>query len=304
MRTSRNGQGTELELIRSASEWTPGDAPRRIGTEAARHSTAVRWFDLDGTADHAEAAHQLLEGACPGLIREMVRDLMTPDEQPAEKRYGDGSIRLVTSFRVEAHRANGAARGEPERAGFLVFQPVELLASEDWLITSWHPRRVFLGAEKVSEGDSSPPPELYDQVARRWIDGKGRNAGDLGVLLLHELILTYGPARSVVENWLEDWELAFYMDASASREQLVEIWGSMAVMRDWVRAQDRSGLDEDIGRAWLPTTDRQEAVRVDGWIDKEVDKLRGLAQTLRSSFNVLHVQQLEEQRDHREDLLR
>ena len=299
------GTGAGHELIRSASEWTQGDPPRRTSAEEARHSTGVRWFDLDCTADHAEAAHRLLQGACPGLTAEMVGDLLTPDEHPAEKRYGDGSIRLATSFRVEAHRADGIAkRGEPERAGFLVFQPVELLAGEDWLVTSWHPKRIFRGGAKVGEGDASPPPEFYDRVARRWANGKGRNAGDLGVLLLHELVLTYGSACRALENWLEDWELGFYLDAGANRDQLVEIWGSMAVTRDWVRAQDRSGLEEDIDRAWLCATDPEEAIRVDSWIDNALDNLRGLAQTMRSSFNVLHVQQLEEQRDRREHLLR
>lgn len=144
---------------------------------------------------------------------QMLEDLLTPDDEPAGHSYDDGKIRLASSFSVVAERPDERTeRGSPQGVGVLVFQPVELLASNDWLITCWHPRRVFQGPARLED----EPPGDADAVRRatehRWNEGQRGNPGDLGVSIMHELALTYAPAHRDLYTWLGDWELSLYVE--------------------------------------------------------------------------------------------
>jgi Mg2+ and Co2+ transporter CorA len=59
-------------------------------------------------------------------------------------------------------------------------------------------------------------------------------------------------------------------------------------------------LRADIDKAWLPTSDHQAAIEVDDRIDKALEALGRLSDTLRQSFGLLHLEQTEEQRRHSE----
>jgi Mg2+ and Co2+ transporter CorA len=93
-------------------------------------------------------------------------------------------------------------------------------------------------------------------------------------------------------------------DMRRHREQLAELWALMAVLRDWIKPQNQSGLEGDLEKAWLPIEDEDLATAVDERINRALANLRDLAGTLRSSFNLIHLQQLDEQRDKREKLMR
>jgi hypothetical protein len=232
---------------------------------------------------------------------EMVADLVEPDAQPEGKPF-NGTVRLASTFSVEACSPDGTARrGEAAGAGHLVFRPLEILAGDEWIITCWHPVRTFVGAE--SSEDTVPgaaPPDLFESVARSWAAGTGSCAGDLGVLVMHELALTYVPAVRVVASWLEDWELALYITDEPDRDTLARLWGSMAVLRDWLNPLNKAGLRTNVDKAWLPVRDHAAVIRVDDRVDKALDNLRTLAGALRGSFQVLHVELNEEQREHAE----
>lgn len=60
-----------------------------------------------------------------------------------------------------------------------VYEAVEILAGDEWL-------------------------------AKRWIASGGGNAGDLGVLAMHELALTYAPTHRRFRAALEEWELELH----------------------------------------------------------------------------------------------
>jgi Mg2+ and Co2+ transporter CorA len=180
----------------------------------------------------------------------------------------------------------------------LVIRPVELLANDNWLITCWHPARIFVGAKLVSaEPATGPRPELFEHVARRWVRGPGRSSGDLGVLILHELALTYAPAHRALSRWLEDWELGLYVEDDPNHETLPKLWGEMAVLRDWLNPLNKSGLRTDLDRAWLTATDHDSVIEVDKRVDRALANLAELGGKLRSSFQVLHVQQAQEERE-------
>ncbi|HET7507010.1 MAG TPA: CorA family divalent cation transporter, partial [Solirubrobacterales bacterium] len=82
--------------------------------------------------------------------------------------------------------------------------------------------------------------------------------------------------------------------------QLPELWGLMAVFRDWLNPLNKAGLRADPEKAWLHCSDHAAAIEVDDRIDKALEALGKLSETLRQSFGLLHLEQTEEQRRHGE----
>ena len=122
---------------------------------------------------------------------------------------------------------------------------------------------------------------------------------------MHELALSYAPAYRALFSWLEDWELSLYVnDELDNRDELPELWGLMAVMRDWLNPLNRPGLRADIGKSWLVATDHDAVVEVDDRVDKALAGLAKLSERLRQSFGLLHLEQGEEQREHSERMQR
>jgi hypothetical protein len=121
------------DLLHRVSFWQPGKLAEQVGVEDLPSGGGFPWFELACGSDDAAAIHGLLGGLCPGLTEEMLIDLLTPDEEPAGLAYGNGQIRLASSFGIEAWRPREKLeRGVAQGVGVLVFQPVELLASRDW----------------------------------------------------------------------------------------------------------------------------------------------------------------------------
>jgi Mg2+ and Co2+ transporter CorA len=141
--------------------------------------------------------------------------------------------------------------------------------------------------------------------AARWKRSPGQLPGDLGISVMHELALTYAPTHRALYAWLEDWELSLYIeDDLNNHEQLPELWGLMAVLRDWLNPLNKAGLRADIDKAWLPVSDHAAVIEVDERIDKALAELGRLSDTLRQSFGLLHMEQAEEQRRHSERMQR
>lgn len=288
--------------LRRVSVWEQDGTSQVVTPAELAEADGFRWFELTCGADAAQAVLAEIGGHCPGLSERMLQDLLTPDEQPEGKRYA-GEIRLASSFSVTSWRPDGhAERGIPKGVGVLRFQPVELLAGKGWLVTCWHPQRTFQGSRKLP--DESPPgdaDELFDAVAARWKRDPGQEAGDLGISVMHELALSYAPAHRALHVWLEDWELSLYTDEKFdSHDQLPELWGLMAVLRDWLNPLNKAGLRKDIEKAWLPTSDLDAVIEVDKRIDRALEELGKLSDTLRQSFGLLHLEQTEKQRQQSE----
>ena len=286
--------------LRRASVWRPDASPEPCGIEGSAPEGALLWFELVCGPDATEEAFGLLAERCPGLTRQMLEDLLTPDDAPAGVSYANGLIRLASTFGVEALRHDRKhERGTAQGVGVLRFQPVELLAGERWLISCWHPRRTFQGAIKVGEEPPASADTLFRGMAERWARGRCGQAGDLGVAAMNELALSYAPAHRALFSWLEDWELSLYVnDELDNRDELPELWGLMAVMRDWLNPLNRAGLRADIGKSWLVATDHQAVIAVDDRVDKALAGISRLSERLRQSFGLLHLEQSEEQREH------
>jgi hypothetical protein len=295
--------------LRRVSLWHSSERPGPCGFDEVGERLGFPWFELVGDAGQTEEILAGLQSHCPGLTAKMLADLLTPDDSPKGETYGDGSIRLASTFGVKARQdEKSVERGTPRDTGVLVFQPVELIAGDGWLITCWHPTRVFEGPDRIAP---DPPPESADEVfsgvVDRWYHGRRGGAGDLGIAIMHELALSYERAQLALMNWLEDWELRLYkkveneskseIDAS---DQLPELWGLMGVLRNWLTPVNRPGLRRDISKAWLPVTDKSAVVEVDELVKETLVDLAKLSETLRQAFGLLHVEQVEERRQREE----
>ncbi len=288
--------------IRRVSLWRPGERPGQVELADLQGAEGFPWIELACGADQTASALEALREYCPGLTSAMLEDLLTPDDEPEGDSYANGDIRLASSFGVSAQRPDEKLeRGTPQGVGVLTFQPVELVAGSDWLITCWHPRRTFQGAEKIEESPPEDADSLHRAVAARWEHGHCGNPGDLGVAVMHELALTYAPTHRALHSWLKDWELSLYMeDDLDNHDQLPELWGLMAVLRNWLNPLNQPGLRADIGKAWLPAANHGAVIAVDDRVDRALSSLARLSETLRQSFGLLHLEQTEEQRRHSE----
>ena len=290
------------DRVRRVSVWRQDGSSQVVQLPELSRSEDLCWFELTCGADAAQSVLTEIGEHCPGLTEEMLGDLLTPDERPEGARY-PGGIQLASSFSVIAWRPERhGERGTAQGVGVLRFQPVELLAGDGWLVTCWHPERIFQGSMRM--GEDQPPgdaDDLFEAVVARWKRSPGRLSGDLGVSVMHELALTYAPTHRALHAWLEDWELSLYIeDDLDNHEQLPELWGLMAVLRDWLNPLNKAGLRADIGKAWLPVSDHEAVIEVDNRIDKALAALGKLSDTLRQSFGLLHLEQAEEQRQHSE----
>lgn len=267
----------------------------------------VRWFDIaDSSRVGVREVLEALGPQCGGALdEEIVDDLLSPDPRPKVKSPAAG-IRNVAAFRVTACESDEGAGPESEsKAGVLMFEPVEFLLGDDWLITVWHDFEVFRGADRIREAPPAPPAELFAEVERCWGEGAFTTPGDLAVLVLHELALTYAPAYRQLYDWLEEWELDFYRRPDQiDRDTLLDVRASAAILRDWLGPLNPSGMRADLTKAWFPgitgSQDRgghQRALRVNDRVDRALAELRQFNETLRSSYDLLELRQAERERE-------
>ena len=244
----------------------------------------------------------------------MLDDLLTPDEIPESRSWHDGTVRLASSFAVYAPEARARGGFDPVFApsADAIYEAVELLAGEDWLITHWHDACHYRGADRI-EGNLPPVSRqpLMNAVAKRWIACGGRNAGDLGVFAMHELALTYALTHRRFHAALERWELDLYGAADSDSEmtddyegRLRDLWGAHARLRDWLNPLNLPGLHTDLNKAWLPATNHKEVIAVDDRVDEALSHLSKLGEMLRNSFQLLHIRKSEAQRERTEALQR
>ena len=211
---------------------------------------------------------------CAGLTIEMLEDLLTPDDEPEGVRYGDGSIRLASTFSVEALREDlKVERGTPQ-GDWRPALPAGRAPGRSGLarLLAGIRRRTFRGPRRRSrKSPASSADAVFEGVAERWCRGRCGGPGELGLSVMYELALSYLPTARELGVWLEDWELSLYLDDEIdNRDQLPELWSLMAVLRAWLNPLNRPGLREDISKAWLPST-QLEAVRA---VDDRVDDAR------------------------------
>ncbi len=197
----------------TAALWRPAAEPEAVPLETAETTPdALLVLSVEATLDAAENVFRTLHRVCgEQLTLEMVEDLLDPDELPEVKQFGEGGrLRKVSSFGVRL------LEHEPDRDRGLVFEPIEFLAGDGWLVRHWQPPQTYplrLAESNDTEEHRRDDRRMHEEVERavvqRWLE-KGHTAGDLGVLFLYELALRYSKARKVLWTWFNAWEVDFY----------------------------------------------------------------------------------------------
>ena len=162
-------------MIRQASAWLPQRAPEPLPLQDLEQSDALRWVDIYGGDLSKGEVLALLDPICRGQLNEkMVRDLITPEavrgrgELPQQRCAGSHPpFGFATAAPTQRKRAEGQRITS-------VFEPVQLLVGDDWLLSCWHPPRVFRGlSDPVHVADDSSSG-LYLAVAKRWPTSNAR----------------------------------------------------------------------------------------------------------------------------------
>jgi CorA-like Mg2+ transporter protein len=280
--------GDVLEL----TEWRPGRPPERKNAFSSRPgSGAVRWFHVDVVHSEPDTIYSALEPYCPGLRLQMVVDLFTVDTRPYVHSYTDApDLRMVSAFAVHASESEeGAADAEASKAGALVFQLVEMLAGDDWMITCWHRSKRFQGAEEIVEAEATGRREVLEGVQRGWLQGEQWTAGDLATLVLHELVLSYPSVGRVMQSWLEQWELDFHRRYDQTeRRTLIDVRSLLAEFEERLRAIERPEADPE--DAWFTGLSGDKwAKRVERLMERALADIESIQATLRSSLDLLGV---------------
>jgi hypothetical protein len=281
-----------IDDVVTITEWRPGQAPEPKGLFACMPDpSVVRWFDVDVIHSEPETIFHALEPVCPGLTEEMVVDLFTVDPRPHVHAYTDSPhLRMVSAFAVHTEESEeGASDADASKAGALVFQLVELLVGDGWMVTCWHRSKRYEGAEEVAEGAPEGHAELFEGVERWWREGGLSTAGDLGTLALHELVLTYPSASRVMNSWLEQWELDFHRRYDKTeRHTLIDVRSLLAELEERLRAIERP--ESDARDSWFTgLSDDKWARRVHRLVQRALDDVESIHGTLRAALDLLGV---------------
>ena len=227
-------------------------AGRVLGERRARaahgcHRTPLVRLRLRHRGDGARTCHD--REHCPGLTQTMLHDLLTPDEKPAGQRY-EGDIRSPPLSRSSLATRRHVDRGIPQGVGVLRFHRWSCwrgrLAPQ-----RWHPQRIFQGSRR----STSRPPGDVDDCARPWRRGgaKPRPAAGRPRGLGHARAgadLAPAIVRSAVARGLGAEPL--HRCDLDNHGQLPELWGLMAVLRDWLNPLNKPGLRSRHRQGWLP----------------------------------------------------
>jgi Mg2+ and Co2+ transporter CorA len=272
----------------------PADAGVDLG------GVVARWFDVhDPPAVQSAPLTAFLGPRCPGLTKDMIGDLISPDPRPKVVYYDAGRIRSLSTFRVRALESDEGADPESRsKAGVLSFDPVEILVGPGWMLTCWHETQQFRGPHRLEEGARAPHDDVYAAVEAAWRSSYS-GAGDLAVLLLLELANTYKPTCRQLRVWVEEWELDYFRTDHAYDDTLLEVQASVAVLRDWLSPLNISGMTSDIHRAWFPgvSGDKdsggyERALRVDDRVDQSLAELVEISSLVRNAYELLEVRRL------------
>lgn len=278
------------------AECRAGEPPREVSLGEARSGDgAVHWLDVDMRAferlpevQAVSMLRELLDPVCPGIEDEMLHDLLDADLWPKRRRYGD--VRALS-----AAAAMPSDSDDPRsRAGSLTFQVVEMLAGSGWLVTCWHAPRTFTGSEEEpGVGPLADHDEVIAVIEEQWVSGGAATAGDLGLIVVEQLVDTYPDVRQALFDWLEAWELDLYRrcetDGAPDRRTLIELRALVFQFRKTI-----APLNAARGKArnyWFAdVTNDQEAERIDDRIDRALRVAIELSDRLRSALDLVQLQ--------------
>jgi hypothetical protein len=275
------------EAITASEWWAEGvsSVENVFAIPLSDDAKKVRWFDIDVLHIEAQDAFDSISPFCPGLTMDVFLELFRVDPQPSTRTFPDG-VRFVSAFSVAARESTAAEGESSSKTGALVFQLVEVLTGDGWVVSAWHRSKSYEGGDRIGEGEPEGREEVRREVESQW-SAELETAGDLATLILHQLVASFPSATRVLNSWLEQWELEFHrLYDETERETLVDMRSLLAEFEQRLLALDRPV--EQPERAWFRglTTDAW-ARRVNGLITRTRSELVALNGALRGALDLL-----------------
>lgn len=292
----------------SVSLWPQGEKPSLL-VEEKDWGAGLVWFEIGPEVSNQEAIFSLLGSRCQGLTKEILEEVFEPDPDPDEDSFGE--IRVVSTFqvRIDPEENPRYMPGEPSKPGTLVFDPVEICAGKDWVISKRHPSFRIEGEREVPDNSTPNLDEATRALVDIWVEYGGESAADLATMLMIELSMSYEEAYRHLRHWTEDWELELYREPEhADEEELIHIWHCMIRLRGWLRILFIKDLIHGDSvhafRAWFPKARPAEIIEVNEHISNALNGLVNLADILRSAFQSYYSEQDRQEVKKREVLQR
>jgi hypothetical protein len=286
------------------TEWRPGHPYREISLAEALNSQHVIWIELDAMSADLETITRVLTPVCPGLTASMIDDLLEAEPFPKVTYWDqDRRVRTIASFAAVAEEDVDDSR--VGLAGRLLFHILELVAADRWIVSSWHPTKVYVGA--VESDEPAGGFEILGDVSDRWLRDGSTTAGELGTLALYRLAMTYTDTRRILHAWLESWELEFFRKAATDVDPefstLIELRGLIGQLSKRTRAMK---LPRAIQReSWFSGVENiGRAKEVDEMLDRALDDFARLAEQVRSAFDLVQLQVSRRQQSASEEVQR
>ncbi len=275
--------------------------PRRAGDD--RSANGVAREPPGGPINEAieqRVSHVMdqLTDWCPELDEEMVRDLLRQDLQPKVETYGDENdgVRGVSAVAVIARERPSGDDDSDGVSEELVFQLVEMIVGDHWIVTCWHPTRIYTG---TNEGHSEDPilrEPFMSHVRYRWEQDllregstpQQKTSGDLGVYLARSLVDTYGASHRMMERWVESWEVDFYRSLTSNdkadklKEAAGEISNSLSMVGELRRRLTafEHARWSTTDKSWFPGVSDRDLSRPRE--EEQSEQVKSLAKTLDS----------------------
>jgi hypothetical protein len=178
-------------LIRQASAWLPHRPPEPLPLQDLERSQAIRWVDVCGDGLQKGEAMALLGPITRGQINDkMARDLVTPERFAAGGSYRNSDVQITSTFRVRHLHRDPDGNGGGKISS--IFEPIQLLIGDDWLLSCWHAPRVFRGLDETAHNREESANGLYLAVAERWPTVRATGARDLAAVIQRELAMANG----------------------------------------------------------------------------------------------------------------
>lgn len=274
---------------------TIGAGPVRCSVSeiSARAEASVLWLDVDADAEPKQVL-TILQRCDPKITRALVEDLLSRDELPKVEQCSAG-MRSISIVGVEAHGApdTRASSGHP---GELVFQMVETLVGDSWIVTCWQHSRLCAGIST----DRDDAPVLKDTVVplveAAWTAGRCQTAGDVGTHLAEAVTDRYKHAHRELEKWLQQWELDFHSSReSVEPATLKNLLALVNESRRRLAAFNYAHCLMDNG-AWFPgLTTLDVDRRADASLDHALRKLTLLFENIRADMELVCMEKMVEQ---------
>jgi hypothetical protein len=232
-----------------------------------RDEPGVLWIDCAQLTNWEDAADAIEGIELSGLTRPALGHLfegvepgsgapppsMWPDEAESEKLAAGLGVRFLNASWLRAKFPPYPGTTPP----VLILCKVSFLVGGDWIITN-RARGVGATLGTPYEDDPVSRSDLEREVNLRW-NSKLTNAGDVAMLMLRGLAVSYRPAVSTINSRLQNAELSFVrrqadaassdLDADEYRRELLAMKWVVGSLTKEVGALSRRGTPME--RAWF-----------------------------------------------------